>query len=72
MVLIYTLGTDMYFKGTNVYPLGTKVYFLKRYIPSDSFCTFFPESVGVCLFREGAAKILDSFTAATNAWKNSF
>jgi len=25
-------------------PLGTKVYFLKRYSPSDSFCTFFSES----------------------------
>jgi len=22
-------------------PLGTKVYLLKRYSPSDSFCTFF-------------------------------
>jgi len=26
-------------------PLGTKVYLLKRYSPSDSFCTFFSESV---------------------------
>jgi len=26
-------------------PLGTKVYLLKRYSPSDSFCTFFYESV---------------------------
>jgi len=26
-------------------PLGTKVYLLKRYTPSDSFCTFFSESV---------------------------
>jgi len=27
-------------------PLGTKVYlFLKRYSPSDSFCTFLSESV---------------------------
>jgi len=25
--------------------LGTKVYLLKRYSPSDSFCTFFSESV---------------------------
>jgi len=25
-------------------PLGTKVYLLKRYSPSDSFCTFFSES----------------------------
>jgi len=27
-------------------PLGTKVYLFKRYSPSDSFCTFFSESVG--------------------------
>jgi len=27
-----------------MYPLGTKVYLLKRYCPSDSFCTFFSES----------------------------
>jgi len=26
-------------------PLGTKVYLLKRYSPSDSFCTFLSESV---------------------------
>jgi len=26
-------------------PLGTKVYLLKRYRPSDSFCTFLSESV---------------------------
>jgi len=26
-------------------PLGTKVYLLKRYSPSDSFCTFFSESL---------------------------
>jgi len=26
-------------------PLGTKEYLLKRYSPSDSFCTFFSESV---------------------------
>jgi len=25
-------------------PLGTKVYLLKRYSPSDSFCTFFSDS----------------------------
>jgi len=25
--------------------LGTKVYLLKGYSPSDSFCTFFSESV---------------------------
>jgi len=24
-----------------MHPLGTKVYLLKRYRPSDSFCTFF-------------------------------
>jgi len=24
-----------------MHPLGTKVYLLKRYSPSDSFCTFF-------------------------------
>jgi len=28
-------------------PLGTKVYLLKGYSPSDSFCTFFSESVYV-------------------------
>jgi len=27
-----------------MHPLGTKVYLLKRYHPSDSFCTFFSES----------------------------
>jgi len=26
-------------------PLGTKVYLLKGFSPSDSFCTFFSESV---------------------------
>jgi len=26
-------------------PLGTKGYILKGYSPSDSFCTFFSESV---------------------------
>jgi len=26
-------------------PSGTKVYLLKSYSPSDSFCTFFSESV---------------------------
>jgi len=30
-------------------PLGTKVYLLKRYSPSDSFCTFFSES-DACYF----------------------
>jgi len=35
----------MYHEGTNMDPLGTKVYLLKRYRPSDSFCTFFSESV---------------------------
>jgi len=44
------LGVDMYILGANMYhqgmqPLGTKVYLLKRYSPSDSFCTFFSESV---------------------------
>jgi len=34
-------------------PLGTKVYLLKRYSPSDSFCTFFfSESV-----RESGEKL---------------
>jgi len=28
-----------------MHPLGTEVYPLKRYSPSDSFCTFFSESV---------------------------
>jgi len=28
-------------------PLGTKVYLLKMYSPSDSFCTFFSESVAI-------------------------
>jgi len=31
-----------------MHPLGTKVYLLKRYRPSDSFCTFFSESEGLC------------------------
>jgi len=40
-------------QGTNMHPLGTKVYLLKRYRPSDSFCTFFSESVDsiLVLFR---------------------
>jgi len=42
---MYILGAYMYQKGTNIQPLGTKVYLLKRYSPSDSFCTFFSESV---------------------------
>jgi len=29
-------------------PLGTKAYLLKRYSPSDSFCTFFSESARWC------------------------
>jgi len=29
-----------------MHPLDTKVYLLKRYRPSDSFCSFFSESVG--------------------------
>jgi len=33
-----------------VQPLGTKVYLLKRYSPSDSFCTFFSESV-LCMYN---------------------
>jgi len=36
----------MYHEGTNMHPLDTKVYLLKRYCPSDSFRTFFSESVG--------------------------
>jgi len=32
-----------------MHPLGTKAYLLKRYSPSDSFWTFFSESVFVCL-----------------------
>jgi len=42
---MYILGANMYHKGTNMQPLGTKVYLLKMYSPSDSFCTFFSESV---------------------------
>jgi len=30
-----------------MHPLGKKVYLLKRYSPSDSFCTFFSESDSV-------------------------
>jgi len=43
---MYILGANMYILGANIYhgtnmqPLG-KVYLLKRYSPSDSFCTFF-------------------------------
>jgi len=37
---MYILGANMY-QGTNMQPLGTPVYLLKRYSPSDSFCTFF-------------------------------
>jgi len=51
---MYILGVNMYILGslgTKVYllkrPLGTKVYLLKRYSPSDSFCTFFSESVEI-------------------------
>jgi len=42
---MYILGANMYHKGANMQPLDTKVYLLKRYGPSDSFCTFFSESV---------------------------
>jgi len=43
---MHPLGTKVYHEGTNMHPsLGTKVYHLKRYRPSDSFCTFFSESV---------------------------
>jgi len=44
-VNMYISGANMYHLGTNVQPLGTKVYLLKRYSPSDSFCTFFSQSV---------------------------
>jgi len=37
----------MYHEGTNMHPLGTKVYLMKRYRPSDSFRTFFSESVEI-------------------------
>ncbi len=39
--LLYPLSTNMYLQGTNMDFLGTKVHLLKRYHPSDSFCTFF-------------------------------
>jgi len=42
---MYILGANMYHLGTNVHPLGKP---LKRYSPSDSFCTFF-FSESVCL-----------------------
>jgi len=42
---MHPLGTKVYHEGTNMHPLGTKVYLLKRYRLSDSFRTFFSESV---------------------------
>jgi len=42
---IYILGANMYIFGANMYHYGKKVYLFKRYSPSDSFCTFFAESV---------------------------
>jgi len=39
-------------------PLGTKVYLLKRYSPSDSFCTFFFESVLPRFFGHGWIRFL--------------
>ncbi len=40
-------------------PLGTNMYLLKRYRPSDSFCTFISESVET----ENVSRMYD-FTAA--------
>ncbi len=43
--------------------LGTKVYLLKRYHPSDSFCTFFSESVELYTERAIVKTVSLSLTA---------
>ncbi len=40
---MYTLSTNMYLQGIKMDPLGTNMFLLKRYRPSDSFCTFISE-----------------------------
>jgi len=42
----------------NMHPLGTKVYLLKRYRPSDRFCTFFSETI---VYQQKHTKINMSF-----------
>jgi len=43
----FSKGTLLYLKGAYWYLNGTNMYLLKRYHPSDSFCTFFSECSAV-------------------------